>query len=250
MSWRSRTGAVALAALMLPAGAAGADQAGEYHTCLKLVGRDAAQAFEAALAWRERGGGAPARHCAALALVQLGLYAEAAARLEELAAALPAEGRVRAAEVLAQAANAWLLAEQIERAEGAARAAAAWAPEDAELLVDLARIVAEAGRDSEALALLERALTLAPEHDDAQAFRAAALRRLGRPGEGLAAAEQALRLNQENAVALLERGLAHRQLGDRRAARADLHGVVRRHAGTPAANAAQRELETLDLKVE
>ena len=242
--------AFGLGAALASIAAAAADEANEYQACLKLLGREPIQAFEAALAWRERGGGAPAKHCAALALVQLGLHAEAAARLEELAESLPADARVRPAAILAQAANAWLLAEQLERAEGAARAAVERAPDDVELLVDLARILAEAGREAEALALLDRAVAAAAEHDDAHAFRAAALRRLGRHGEALAAAAAALRQNPENAVALLERGLAHRDLGNRASARADFRDLASRHAGTPAGDAAQHELAALDLKME
>ena len=67
--------AAALAVMALtavaPAFGQSADES-EYAACLKLLDHDAEAAFESALAWQDAGGGAPARHCAALALVRLG----------------------------------------------------------------------------------------------------------------------------------------------------------------------------------
>ena len=93
-----------------PSRAAPLDHAREYRACLALVPRDPVQAFEAAGAWAKQGGGAPAEHCAALALVEHGYFDIAAERLERIAATLGRDSRISPGELLAQAANVWLLA--------------------------------------------------------------------------------------------------------------------------------------------
>ncbi len=67
------------------AAAAEIDHAREYGACMTLVQRDAEEAFESALAWRDMGGGDAASHCVAAALLGLKQYAEAARRFETLA---------------------------------------------------------------------------------------------------------------------------------------------------------------------
>ena len=50
-----------------------------------LTRRDTMAAFEQALNWQDQGGGAPAKHCAAAALVAMKQFKEGATRLEALA---------------------------------------------------------------------------------------------------------------------------------------------------------------------
>ena len=111
----------------------------EYAACLKLLDHDAAAAFESALAWQDISGGAPARHCAALALVRLGQPAEAATRLEALAADMADARPWLRAGVLAQAGQAWLTADQPERAYAAFTVALEITPEAPEIYIDRAR---------------------------------------------------------------------------------------------------------------
>lgn len=230
------------------AGAATVDHERQYRSCLALVHTKPEDAFESALAWRDQGGGAPAEHCAALALLGLGKHEQAATRLEALAEALGPDGKVRPSAVWAQAANVWLLGGEAERALGAIDRALALEPDRAPLLVDRARALGELGRHADALADLDQAVGLDPADDDALAFRASALRQLGRLDEALAAADRALAANSANPSARLERGLVRMQMADIAGARADWLETATRYAGTPAADAAQALLEELDLK--
>src|SRR5438552_12571247 len=79
-----------------------------YEHCLAGVKHDAARALTEAEQWSASGGGAASLDCAALALVQLRRYDEAAQALEN-AARLSRAGAANAA-LLDQAGNAWLLA--------------------------------------------------------------------------------------------------------------------------------------------
>src|SRR5919108_545494 len=62
----------------------------EYEDCMTLARRVPADGYESALAWEGQGGGDPARHCAAVALIGMGKFTEAAERLESLAGTLGA----------------------------------------------------------------------------------------------------------------------------------------------------------------
>ena len=182
--------------------------------------------------------------------MELGKYDQAAMRLEALAEALGPGGKVQPAAVWAQAANVWLLGGYPDQALAAIDRGLSLEPERAPLLVDRARVLGELGRPAEALADLDRALALDANDDDAHAFRASALRQLGRLEEALTAADAALKLNADNPSARLERGMVRMQMADLAGARADWIETASRHAGTPAADAAQAMLEELDLKRE
>lgn len=224
------------------------DHERQYEACIALTYRNAGEALESARVWQARGGGAAARHCAAMALLEAGRHAQAATELEELAADLPPDGSPRAEEVLAQAANIWLLGGQPEPALSAIDAALAGSPGQPGLLVDRARILAELGQYERALDDLDTAVGEAPEDDDLAAFRAAALRRLGRLDEALEEARRAVALNPENPSAWLEQALARLQTGDREGARADLRTTAGRFAGTPAGDSASRQLHELGAR--
>src|SRR5258708_30058261 len=53
-----------------------------YQACVAAVDANAADAFEMASIWRDHGGGGPAEHCIALALIGLDEPGEAASRLD------------------------------------------------------------------------------------------------------------------------------------------------------------------------
>lgn len=226
--------------------AAEIDHAQQYRACIALVYREPDKAFASAKAWEAQGGGVSARHCAALAAFERGLYPEAAERLEALAGELPRDGRVSPAEVLAQAANVWLMADDVDRARLVIDAAVNMAPDDGAILVDQGRIRAAAGDYAGALAALDQAVVLVPEDGDAQAFRASALRHLGRLEEARRTAETAVKVDPENASALLERGLVRHAQGDLLGARLDWQATVERFDGTPAAETARARLEALE----
>ncbi len=235
-----------LGGLAGPATAGRLDHAEQYRACLTLAHRDARGAIESAAVWRRAGGGAAAEHCTAVALIALQQYADAAIRLEALAAELPADSRVGPAEILGQAANAWLLADRDDEALRLIDEALVMTPDAPALHVDRARILAHHGQYAAALADLDKALAADPSDDDALAFRASALRRQGRLVDALADATTALEINPDNASARLERGIIQKALGDIDAARTDWRETVERHAGTPAGDAAGQYLQSLD----
>ena len=114
----------------------------QYDACVALTQKAPDDAFEAAITWRDQGGGFPAKHCVTLALIALKQYAEAADRLEDLAREMHAKAMPLQADVLDQAANAWLLAGQTARAAMVISAAIDIQPKNADFLIDRARVYA------------------------------------------------------------------------------------------------------------
>ena len=137
-----------------PAQSAAAGEAAMYERCMKLARQNPGEARSLAQSWHERGGAHPADHCAAVALIGLKQYKEAAVRLEALAQAITAPAALRA-EVLDQAGQAWGLAGDTVRAYAAAGAAVALEPNDLDLLIDRAQAAASAGYYDKAVADLD-----------------------------------------------------------------------------------------------
>ena len=81
-----------------------------YRSCLSASSLNPGVALTDAEAWAKSGGGVPAQHCAALALVSLKHYAEAGTRLDHLAAERGVPDMSFRAALYDQAGNAWLLA--------------------------------------------------------------------------------------------------------------------------------------------
>lgn len=207
----------------------------------------------AAIAWAQRwefdaDGGDAARHCRAVALSELDKFMDAALLLQELAGTQAADAAVRAAHFWAQAGQAWLRHGDLAAAEAAATNARQLAPDIGEFAVDLAQIYVERQAFDAARETLVQAIELDPENDDAYAFHAGLLRRDGAAAAALHAAETALTLNPDNPSASLERGLALLALQKTDQARAAFLDTAEKFAGTPAGDAAQANLEKLDLK--
>lgn len=255
----SRIGCRAALALMLAAsaGAAGAGdmelaprsrEATRYSACMALARTSPAAAHEKALAWRARGGGEAAIHCAAVSLLGLGEYAQAARTLEEMAARTAPDRPDLRAGLLAQAANAWLIAGKSEAALAAQNKALAVRPDDVATLIDRSIARTSLGKDWEALDDLNRALELDPKRVEALVFRAAAWRRV--EAWDLAAQDvgRALELRPDNPDALLERGIIRRKQGDAAGARADWLRLLEIDANGPLAEVARGHLEALDVK--
>jgi hypothetical protein len=77
--------------------------AATYEHCMKLAKQNPAAAQKLASAWHGRGGAHPADHCAAVAMVGLKQYKEAAIRLEALAQSMTTAPTALRAEVFDQA---------------------------------------------------------------------------------------------------------------------------------------------------
>ncbi len=233
------------------------DSAARYRDCLAQIERNADVAYDAALDWQSRGGGAAAKHCAALALVELELYGEAAVRLGALADEPDAGGPEARAAILGQAGNAWLLAGGPQNAVTAFDAALGLAPGDPALLIDRAR--AQAAQENYAAAESDLSQAIAADPANAAAFvlRASARREQGLLEQALADIERALRLVPDAPNALAERAAIRLAQGDEAGARADWVRVAQivgevpdTHPHAPALHDAQRGLELLDVERE
>ena len=239
-----------------------------YRLCLAASSNNPISALADAEDWIKDGGGVPAQHCAALALVGLKRYAEAAARLDKVAAekavpdasfrselfdqagnawllagngakAVP-DASFRSA-LSDQAGNAWLLAGNGVRAVQSFTAALALSGGDADLFADLARAQAMRKNWQEVDLDLNAALQMMPRRADLLILRASARRALKRYPEARADIEAALKIKPGDGGALVERGLLRRQLGDLGGARRDFQAALK----TGAAAEAQENLNQL-----
>ncbi|MAO54173.1 MAG: hypothetical protein CMM61_00560 [Rhodospirillaceae bacterium] len=226
-----------------------AERAKRYGECMATARRRPQDGFEDAIAWRAEGGGTAADHCAAVALIGLEQYSEAANRLERLAQDSLAEPEVKAG-LWDQAGQAWLLDERPENAIRAFTSAIGLMPGAPDMLIDRAQAWAAKGDYSAAEADLSAALNLAPSRDDVYALRASARRYLDRTEDALADANTALELNPGNPEALLERGILRRMKGDDAGARTDWMKILNAMPDTAAAGPARQNIETMDVKPE
>lgn len=218
-----------------------------YERCLDLARKKPQTAFDAALQWRDDGGGVPARHCVAVALVNLKEYGEAAYRLDKLAHNRDAGGAAMRAALLDQAGNAWMLAGQPHNAEASLSAALKLAPQEADLWADRARARAMKKDWRGAVLDLTAALTRAPQHPEWLVLRASARRALGHTKGAWADVNRALRLRPHFDEALVERGAMKFDAGDRKGARADWRKVIMEAPKSPAADAARLHIQQLEL---
>lgn len=218
-----------------------------YDRCLDLARKAPQSAFDAALEWKDEGGGAAAEHCLAVALVGLKHYGEAGYRLDHLAHDRTAGDAPTRAMILDQAGNAWLLAGQPEDAEASFSAALKLTPGNPDILADRARARAMKKNWYGADADLTAALTRAPNRPELYVLRASARRALGKTKAALADLETALRLKPNYDEALVERGAMRFDAGDKAGARADWRTVIMEAPDSPAGDAARQHIQELEL---
>lgn len=218
-----------------------------YDHCLARAASEPPQAFEDALGWAAQGGGEPARHCAAVALLHNGQPEAAAVRLEQLAQDMRAQPPALRAEVLAQAGRAWLEGRNAARAAAAFTTALELAPDAADILVDRAEAYAAAANYWEAIDDLNRAIELDRNRAEAYAFRAAAYRLVNAVDLALEDANRAVTLDPRLPEAWLERGILHLQRGDAAAARRDFREVLLLEPEGAAADAARANIERMEV---
>jgi tetratricopeptide (TPR) repeat protein len=221
-------------------------EAEHYTRCMEAARERPQAAFDEANAWRIAGGGHPAEHCADVALIGLGRYAEAAGKLEALADTMTKGPIDLRAQVLDQAGQAWLLAGEAARAAGVLTAALALTPEDPDLLIDRAEALAGEKNYREALADLDAALKLDAKRVDALVFRASAHRSLEQYDQARRDIDAALRLAPDQPDALLERGNIRGMTGDKEGARKDWQRVAQVAPNSAADGAAKANLAKLD----
>jgi tetratricopeptide (TPR) repeat protein len=235
-------------AAALPAMAANeierADAKLRYDECLGQASRNPGAALAMANAWIAQQGGAPAEHCAAVALTGLKRYPEAAAKLDALGRA-PDVGALRPS-LLDQAGNAWLLAGDANRAIVSFQGALALAANDADFYADLARAQALKKDWPGAISDLNAALAITPWRGDLLVLRAAARHAQGDLNAARVDVNKALAIKADDPEGLLERGSIARDAGDLAAARGDLEKVVKLGAGSPTGERAWQLLTAMD----
>jgi tetratricopeptide (TPR) repeat protein len=226
------------------------NEAAEYESCLARARKDPVNGFEDALSWASRGGGEGAQHCAAVALMTEGHYGDAADRLERLAQQMVTRPPSLRAEVLAQAARAWLDAGQVVRANAVITAAIDLAPRNTELFIDRAEIMAAARNYWEAIDDLNRVLDADPSRVEALIFRASAYRYVDSLELAFEDADRAVALAPQMAEAWLEHGIIMRLRGNDKGARAAWLQVLLLDPDGPAGDVARANIERMELKLD
>jgi Flp pilus assembly protein TadD len=217
----------------------------EYAACMAESRSNPKEGFDRATQWLGLGGGDAARHCQGASLIGMGQHEEGARRIEALAQDVKANPVFRA-ELLAQAAQGWMLAGKAQQAEATLTAAIKLSPEDVELYVDRAEAKAQHGDFEGAVTDLNFVLSRDPIKTDAYVFRASAYRQLGKTDLASKDLVTALELNPQHVEALLERGMLNRLNGNNAAARRDWLTVIERAPNSPAAETASRNLQQMD----
>jgi regulator of sirC expression with transglutaminase-like and TPR domain len=202
----------------------------QYENCLAMLPDDPSDALAMAVAWASSGGGEGASHCLALARIALGNPAEGAQMLQDLAQASHGAAVARAS-VYEQAGQAWLIADEPDRALQAATLALSLSPDDPDLLIDRAGIATTLDKFQMAIDDLTRALAVDASRSDALVMRGAAWRHLDK-------------LDLE---ALLERGILRQRHNDRTGARKDWERAITLAPESSAADLAQQNIALLDV---
>ncbi len=223
-----------------------------YELCLSRVELDPEDGFDRALAWYDQGGGPPALHCAAIALLTAGHFADAADRLD-LIAQNPSNGldaNMRAV-IFNQAGNAWMLEGFPEQAIESLNAALALDTQStgrlAEIYFDRARAWIMAQNWDEGVQDLGRVLDYAPGAKDVLTLRATGYRALGSDQLAWDDVTRVLSDDPDYSPALIERGVLYVLGGDSDLARADWVKVMLQEDGGELEAAARDYLHELDI---
>lgn len=219
-----------------------------YQQCLKRSERQPEQALEMAMNALVDGADPMAEHCAAVALVGLKQFEEAARRLDALARKGAAGDAEMRSEILNQAGNAWLLAGQNEMAVASFTASLGLMPTEALYLIDRARAFAAQRKWAQAETDLSAALVAEPGNIEALVLRSSARRAQKNLQGAKGDITQAILLEPSNVEALAERGLIRAASGDKKGARQDFLKVLELAPNGPAAASARREIERLEVK--
>ena len=223
------------------------DEARQYQDCLKLARLKPEDGFESAIAWRDMGGGEPAKHCVAVALIALEKYEEAATRLDALADESTSPQQVIAG-LLAQAGHSWMMAGNLEFAWRDQSRALGIVKNDPTLWIDRAMVLGMAGQYWDSIDDLNNALDLDPNNVEALVYRGTAWRMLETYDLAMTDIQRALELSPNKIQALFERANLHRINEDNDLARQDYLTVIENSNGTPVADAARANIEKMDVQ--
>jgi tetratricopeptide (TPR) repeat protein len=198
-----------------------------YTECMQLARNEPLKALPMAEKWKAEGGGLGARHCVAIAMFESGKFVPAATQLEAIERDMGADRPGVRAELLAQAGQAWMEANQAENAAAAQSRALDLKPTDIDLWVDRGLSYAAMRAWPRAISDFDRALRIEPNKVEILVLRAAAWRNAGDLAKALADADRVLKRAPDHSEALLEHGFALLARGDREAASADFTKVLK-----------------------
>lgn len=227
-------------------GATPAQAVEDYDACLDLIAADAEAAVRQAGDWARFGGGAPARHCYALSLIEIGAPFNAADELIGIAVEEPDLSDEARADILVQAGELLIDGDDTVTAALVANQARQLAPRHAGAIGLSAAVQLANGEIRKALVDLDRALAIDNDRVLLLLRRASAYRRLG---NGVAArddASYASELQPDDASAWLERGRAESLLDDRRSARSSFLRAIELDRAGKIGRAAQLALQRMD----
>lgn len=217
-----------------------------YDACTALVAADPARAVREAGTWSRYGGGAPARHCYAMALNESGAPGRAAAELVAIANEEPAlEDRARA-EIVVQAGDILLELGDVLSAGRLAQQALRLSPGLTVALRLSARGKMQTGALEGALRDLDRALEKTGARADLLALRASVNRQLGRLIAARDDAVYATEAMPEAPAGWLERGRVAIRMDDRDAARDALLRAISLDRDGATAQAAREALQRME----
>jgi len=225
---------------------AGPATAGPYDDCVALVGADPARAEAEAQRWAQAGGGSPARHCRALALLALGAGRRAAELMVAIAAddrTLPDEVR---SEVLVEAGGIFLGLGELGLGRDMASRALLLAREPRAALTLSARLKAAQGDWRGAVNDLDGALARGEPDAGLLVLRASARLHLGERVAARADLLWATEIAPELAAVWLERGALEAASGDRDAARAAWLKAIELDRDGVVAEAARLRLQRME----
>ena len=220
----------------------------KYQYCIKLAQNKAEKGFEYALSWQGLSGGIAADHCVATALISLGMFKEAAIRLEALAAKMITNTDSQVS-ILVQSGHAWLLTGNHERANAVFTTALQIRPNDVDILMDRAQARWVAQDYMGAILDLNFAIAIDSSRPLIFVFRATARRFLNQTILARRDINQALKLNPNLVQGLLERGILRRLDGDNDGARRDWVRTIELQPNTREAEVARRNLEMMDIQI-
>lgn len=214
-----------------------------YERCINLAHQSPQSAYDAAVQWQNQGGQAAAIHCSAVALVAMRRYAEAASRLDQLAHDRGVSGAFPRGDLLDQAGNAWLLANQPANAEASFTTALVLSPDDPDILADRARTRAVEHDWHGAEIDLTNAIAHA-SRPEFYVLRSSARHAMGDKKGARADIESALALSPNDPEALVERGAMRAEAGDAGGAVSDWNATIAAAPSSDAAQAARQYLQT------
>lgn len=219
-----------------------------YDACLTKAAKTPEPAYEDAMSWKAEGGGAPAEHCAALALIGMKKFNDAGDLLDKIGTKPSTGDASMRGEILAQAGNAWLLAGRPMAAVQSLNASLTLFPNDPDTLTDRARANALLGQWTAAEQDLSAALIAQPSNPEILVLRASARRAQGNWPGAEGDATKAILLDSNSVEALVELGLIRAGKGDKAGAREAFLAVLAKDAKSAAADSARDGIAKLDVR--